>query len=111
MIYMNPEMFETLSEEERNAVFSAHDAFQAGTKDSGELVGFAALADPSNSSTVRVRDGVPAVTDGQLAPQVLGALVRRYGHSTSARTPCRRRCRPPPSSGPTRACRSGRGPG
>lgn len=64
MIYMNPEMFETLSEEERNAVFSAHDAFQVATKDSGELVGFAALADPSNSSTVRVRDGVPAVTDG-----------------------------------------------
>ena len=63
MIYMNPEMSETLSEEESNAVHSAHDAFQAVTKDSGELVGFAALADPSNSSTVRVRDGVPAVTD------------------------------------------------
>ncbi len=64
MIYMNPAIFETLSEEEQNAVFSAHDAFQAETKESGELVGFAALADPSNSTTVRVRDGVPAVTDG-----------------------------------------------
>jgi hypothetical protein len=64
MIYMNPAIFETLSEEEQNAVFSAHDTFSAATKESGELVGFAALADPSNSTTVRVRDGVPAVTDG-----------------------------------------------
>jgi len=62
MIYMNPEMSETLSEEESNAVFSAR-RLPGRTKDSGELVGFAALADPSNSSTVRVRDGVPAVTD------------------------------------------------
>jgi hypothetical protein len=28
------------------------------------LVGFAALADPTNTTTVRVRGGVPAVTDG-----------------------------------------------
>jgi hypothetical protein len=31
---------------------------------SGEWVGGEALADPSNTRTVRVRDGVPAVTDG-----------------------------------------------
>jgi hypothetical protein len=64
MIYMNPTIWETLSEEERNAVFADHDAFQKPIKESGELVGFAALADPSNSTTVRVRGGVPAVTDG-----------------------------------------------
>jgi hypothetical protein len=64
MIHMNPTIFETLSEAERNAVFSAHDAFQKPIRESGELVGFAALADPSNSTTVRVRGGVPAVTDG-----------------------------------------------
>jgi hypothetical protein len=64
MIHMNPATWESLSEEERNAVFSAHDAFEKTTRESGELVVFAALADPSNSTTVRVRGGVPAVTDG-----------------------------------------------
>jgi hypothetical protein len=64
MIYMNPTIWESLSEAERTAVFGAHEEFQRPIRESGELVGFAALADPSNSSTVRVRDGVPAVTDG-----------------------------------------------
>jgi hypothetical protein len=35
--------------------------------ESGELVGGEALADPSNTRTVRVRDGAPAITDGPLA--------------------------------------------
>jgi hypothetical protein len=64
MIYMNPALFETLSEEERNGVYAAHDALQKPIKESGELVGWAALADPSNTKTVRVRDGVPVTTDG-----------------------------------------------
>lgn len=64
MIYMNPTLFETLSEAERDAIFAAHDEFQKVVKDTGELVGFAALADPSTSKTVRVRDEAPAVTDG-----------------------------------------------
>ena len=34
---------------------------------SGELVGTEALADPSNTKTVRPRDGVTAVTDGPFA--------------------------------------------
>jgi hypothetical protein len=64
LIHMNPTLFESLSEEEQNAVFGAHGAFMQQTRESGELVGFAALADPSNTATVRVRGGVPAVTDG-----------------------------------------------
>ncbi|TMR93018.1 YciI family protein [Nonomuraea basaltis] len=64
MIHVNPAALEALSEEERNAMFAAHDSLTALTKESGELVGFAALADPANTTTVRVRDGVPAVTDG-----------------------------------------------
>jgi hypothetical protein len=63
-ITMNPELFESLPEPERRAVFAGHDAFQQPLRESGELVGFAALADPSNSTTVTVRDGVPAVTGG-----------------------------------------------
>jgi hypothetical protein len=64
MIHMNPTVFETLSEEEQTAVMDAHDEFQKPIRESGELVAFAALADPSNSKTVRVRDDIPAVTDG-----------------------------------------------
>ncbi|HEX4705275.1 MAG TPA: YciI family protein [Pseudonocardiaceae bacterium] len=67
MIHVNPAAFEALSEQERTAIFAAHDEFTALTRASGELVGYAALADPSNSRTVRVRDGVPAVSDGPYA--------------------------------------------
>ncbi len=64
MIHLNPTAFESLSEEKRAAIFSAHDVFSASLKETGELVGFAALANPSNTTTVRVRDRIPAVTDG-----------------------------------------------
>jgi hypothetical protein len=64
MIQVNPAALQALSEDERNAILAEHDAFAARIEKSGELVGFAALADPVNSRTVRVRDGVPAVTDG-----------------------------------------------
>src|SRR5690242_13649301 len=64
MIYMNPAVWDTLPEAEKTAVMGAHEAFQQPIRDSGELVGFAALADPASSRTVRVRDGVPAATDG-----------------------------------------------
>jgi hypothetical protein len=65
MIYVNPSILEALSEEERNEIFNeGHEAFQKPLRESGELVGFAALADPSTSKTVRVRNDLPAVTDG-----------------------------------------------
>ena len=64
MIYMNPTLFESLGEDERNALMAGHDAFEPSLRESGELVGFAALADPSQSSTVTVRGGRTAVTDG-----------------------------------------------
>jgi hypothetical protein len=64
MIYVNPALLEALSEEERNAIFAGHDAFMGPLRESGELIGFAALADPANSSVVRVRDGVTSATDG-----------------------------------------------
>ncbi|MEV6970547.1 YciI family protein [Hamadaea sp. NPDC051192] len=64
IITMNPTVFETLSEADREAVFAGHDALIKELNETGEMVGFAALADPSATKTVRVRDGVPAVTDG-----------------------------------------------
>ena len=49
------------------ALAGAHEPFQAALRETGELVGFAALADPDVSRVVRVADGVPAVTDGPFA--------------------------------------------
>ena len=64
LIYQNPAAWENLSEEERNRVFGEVDALMEELNRSGEWVGGEALADSSNTKTVRVRDGVPAVTDG-----------------------------------------------
>ena len=64
MIYMNDATWESLSEAERNEVFRGHDEFIKSITESGEMVGTVALANPSNSATVRVRDGVTVVTDG-----------------------------------------------
>jgi hypothetical protein len=67
LIYNNPGAFEAMSEEDRNVLSTEADAFFKEFGESGEFVGGSALADPSNSKTVRVRDGVPAVTDGPFA--------------------------------------------
>jgi hypothetical protein len=64
LIHMNPTIWESLSEDARNAVGSTHDAVVQSLRESGELVGFAALAEPAQSSTVKVRDDVTTVTDG-----------------------------------------------
>lgn len=65
MITVDPEVADTLPLERRRTAEAAQAAF---LRDTGELVGFAALADPANSSTVSVRDGVAAVTEGPCEP-------------------------------------------
>jgi hypothetical protein len=64
LIHMNPTAFEALSQEQRDAVMTGHEAFQQPLRESGELLGFVALADPTNSTVVRVRDGQLSATDG-----------------------------------------------
>lgn len=64
LIYQNPGSFETLSEEERNAVMGEVGTIMGELTESGEWLGGEGLADPSQTKTVKVRDGVPAVTDG-----------------------------------------------
>ena len=68
LIYNNPGAFEALSETERDQLMSEADAYLKEFTDSGELVsmGFA-LADASTGRTVRVRNGLSAVTDGPYA--------------------------------------------
>lgn len=67
LIYNNPATYEAFSEEERNALFGEVDAIMKELTASGELVGGEALADASQTKTVRVRGGVPAITDGPFA--------------------------------------------
>ena len=67
LIYNNPGTYEAWSQQEREALFGQVDQIMAELRESGELVGGEALADVSNTKTVRVRDGVPAITDGPFA--------------------------------------------
>ncbi len=64
LIYQNPASWDALSEEERNAVMNEAGAIVNELTESGEWIGGEGLADASNTKTVQVRDGVPAVTDG-----------------------------------------------
>src|SRR5512147_1186071 len=78
LIYNNPATYAAWSEEERNALFAEVDAIMKEITASGELISTDALADASNARTVRVRDGVPAITDGPFAEakeQLAGYLI------------------------------------
>jgi hypothetical protein len=65
LIYNNPATYESFSEEERNALFGEVDRLMKELSESGEWIAGEGLADASTARTVPVRDGVPAVTDGQ----------------------------------------------
>ena len=68
LIYSNRGAFEAMSESDRTALMSEADTYQKEFTDSGELLGDGfALADASTGKTVRVRNGLPAVTDGPFA--------------------------------------------
>jgi hypothetical protein len=64
LIYQNPESFQALPEDELKQLMSDVDALMEELTKSGEWVGGEGLAHPSNARTVKVRDGVPVVTDG-----------------------------------------------
>lgn len=63
LIYSNPATRETLSKE-MDQVAAEVGALMEELTASGEWVGGEALADETNAKSVRVRDGVPTVTDG-----------------------------------------------
>ncbi|WP_428962394.1 YciI family protein [Micromonospora fluostatini] len=64
LIWNRPGFAEELSERERTDLFGEVDALMAELTESGELVGGAALADPSTARTVRRHGDRPEVTDG-----------------------------------------------
>ncbi|MGA5702890.1 YciI family protein [Peterkaempfera bronchialis] len=64
IMHINPAIMEELTEAERQEIMDGHGEFMKTIRESGEMVGTEALADPSQSAVVRVRGGVPVVTDG-----------------------------------------------
>nr|WP_202886744.1 YciI family protein [Kribbella sandramycini] len=64
VLNINPDVLTALSEAEQQAIFEGHDKFMKLTKESGEFHSTVALAEPAKSTVVKVRGGVPAVSDG-----------------------------------------------
>src|SRR5215813_13900273 len=68
LVYANSRAFAELSQTERDELMGEADVYRKEFTESGELLGEGfALADPSTGRTVRVRNGLPAVTDGPFA--------------------------------------------
>jgi hypothetical protein len=64
VLHNNPAVLEALGEEDQQKLMNGHNAFIETVQKSGELVVTQALGDPSQSAVVRVRNGVPVITDG-----------------------------------------------
>jgi hypothetical protein len=64
LIYGNKELWDSFPAEELADAIAKQDAFNEEFADTGELLGAYGLSDETMAKTVRVRDGVPAVTDG-----------------------------------------------
>jgi hypothetical protein len=64
VLNINPDVLAALSEEEQQAIGAGHQKLLTLTKETGEFHSTVALGQPSESTVVKVRNGVPAVTDG-----------------------------------------------
>jgi hypothetical protein len=78
LIHNNIDAYADLPEDEREAIGTDVDRILAELRASGEFLGGDALAHPSQTKTVRVRDGAVAVTDGpfvEAKEQFAGTLM------------------------------------
>ena len=64
IMHMNPQIWNGLTDDERREVMAGHGEFMETVRASGEMIGTVALGEPASSAVVRVRDGLPAVSDG-----------------------------------------------
>jgi len=64
IIYGNKELWDSIPAEEWATHIAAFDAFNEKFFATGELLGGYGVADAAQAKTLRVRDGMPAVTDG-----------------------------------------------
>jgi hypothetical protein len=67
LIYDNAKTRETFLGEGGAELMAEVNAIMAEITESGEMIGGDALADPAQTQTIRLVDGVPAVTDGPFA--------------------------------------------
>ena len=67
MIYDNAQTREHFTGPDGKELMAEVEAIMAELTESGELIGGEALADPSQTKSIRLVDGVPAITDGPLA--------------------------------------------
>jgi hypothetical protein len=76
MIYGNEEIWSSFPQDVFQNVIRETEALQKELRQSGEWIGAYGVADQVNAKTVRVRDGVPAVTDGPYleAKEYLGSF-------------------------------------
>lgn len=75
LIYQNPTAWAELGDAKRHQVMDEAGEIVNELIASGEFVGGQGLAQPSKSKSIRVRDGLPAITDGPFAEakeQVVG---------------------------------------
>src|SRR5579859_4719720 len=64
VIYQNPANYESMSRDQMSAIMAEAGVIMAELTESGEWIGGEALANAMHTKTVRVRGGVPAITDG-----------------------------------------------
>ena len=69
IIYGNKDLWKSFTPDEAAKAIAEVDAFNRRYKESGELLAAYGLGDELTAKTVRVRDGVPAVTDGPSSRQ------------------------------------------
>ncbi|MEY9891116.1 hypothetical protein ABIA35_009663 [Catenulispora sp. MAP12-49] len=66
LIHLNPKANAELTEEQQAAVGAAHEKLIGLTNESGEFVTMQPLAEPAQTTVVRVRDGKTVPSDGPL---------------------------------------------
>jgi hypothetical protein len=67
LIYQNSAAREALPEREKETLMVEAGTIMDELAETGEWIGGEALADPSTARSVRVRDGLAAITDGPFA--------------------------------------------
>jgi hypothetical protein len=67
LIYQNPAAREALPGPEKEALMEEAGTIMDELVETGEWIGGEGLADPSTARSVRVRDGLAAITDGPFA--------------------------------------------
>ena len=67
LMQVDPDALAGLTEDQQQAIGDGHAKFMAQTKESGEFVFTQALGEPTQTTTIRSRNGRPEITEGPFA--------------------------------------------